>query len=283
MSTLTEPFSPDLADCMSLASLWRPARIVEPLNWVEHIPFAFWLIGVLRPRSIVELGTHSGNSFFAFCEATARHGVPSHLTAIDTWQGDEHAGTYDASVFADVSRYRDANFAASAHLIRALFDEARPNFAVASIDLLHIDGLHTYDAVRHDFETWRDTVSNRGIVLFHDIAVRERGFGVWQLWDELSARYPAFAFTHGYGLGVLGIGSDMPPPLQQFFHLSESAAARLRLFYHRLGESVIDREPELLRLQRRLFQIETSRSWKIANMLADAASVLRRPRTRATG
>jgi len=266
----------DFADCVSPATLWRPARIVDPDAWIEHIPFAFWLIGVLRPLSVVELGTLGGNSFFAFCQAAAQHGVPARLAAIDTWQGDEHAGLYGEEVFADVSRYRDANYPDSARLIRALFDDARPGFAAASIDLLHIDGLHTYDAVRHDFETWCDAVSNRGVVLFHDIAVRESGFGVWQLWEELSARYPAFAFSHGHGLGVLGVGSDMPAALQQLFQLSGSAAETLRTLYHRLGQSVVDREPELRRLRRRLFQIETSRSWKIANMLADSASFFRR-------
>jgi O-antigen biosynthesis protein len=271
----------DFADCVSPAILWRPARTIDPDAWIEHIPFAFWLIGALRPRSVVELGTLGGNSFFAFCQAAAAHGVQSRLTAIDTWQGDEHAGHYSEDVFADVSRYRDANYPESAHLMRALFDEARPNFATASIDLLHIDGLHTYDAVRHDFETWSDALSSRGVVLFHDIAVRERGFGVWQLWEELSARYPAFAFTHGHGLGVLGVGSEMPTALQQLFHLPEGAAETLRSLYHRLGQSVVDREAELRRLRRRLFQIETSRSWKFAGMLADAANVLRRAGGRA--
>jgi hypothetical protein len=266
----------DFAECVSPAILWRPARIVDPDAWSEHIPFAFWLIGVLRPRSVVELGTFRGNSFFAFCQAAAQHGVPTQLTAIDTWKGDAHLGLYGEEIFADVSSYRDANYPDSAHLIRALFDEARPKFATASIDILHIDGLHTYDAVRHDFEIWRDTVSSRGVVLFHDISVRERGFGVWQLWEELTARYPAFAFAHGHGLGVLGVGSDMPAELQQLFQLPDSAAEGLRMLYHRLGQTLIDREPELRHLRRRVFQIETSRSWKLANMLAEAASVLRR-------
>ena len=37
----------------------------------------------------------------------------------------------------------------------------------------------------------------------HDIGIRAAGFGVWRLWQELSARYPHYAFSHSAGLGVL--------------------------------------------------------------------------------
>ena len=40
----------------------RPIRLVDPTSWVPHIPFAFWLVDALRPRTVVELGTHTGNS-----------------------------------------------------------------------------------------------------------------------------------------------------------------------------------------------------------------------------
>ena len=44
---------------LSAASYWLPEHIVTSA-WLTHAPFAFWLVDVLRPRSIVELGTHHG-------------------------------------------------------------------------------------------------------------------------------------------------------------------------------------------------------------------------------
>ncbi|MGC8470258.1 MAG: class I SAM-dependent methyltransferase, partial [Acetobacteraceae bacterium] len=104
----------DLQGLVTRASLWPVERLVQPYAWISHIPFAFWLVGASRPRLVVELGTHTGNSFFAFCQAAETHGTGSRLVAVDTWTGDAHAGTYGGEVFRDVSTFRDARYAGSA-------------------------------------------------------------------------------------------------------------------------------------------------------------------------
>ena len=66
--------------------------------------------GVESPRTIVELGTHYGVSFFAFCQAVLDEGYPARLHAVDTWTGDPHAGEYGEEVIGVVHRVRDAAF-----------------------------------------------------------------------------------------------------------------------------------------------------------------------------
>jgi len=230
---------------------WEPARLVPPGAWVGHIPFAYWLIKALCPASFVELGTHSGNSYFAFCQAIAACCPGSRAFAVDTWQGDDHAGTYGEDVFAGVAQFNSGHFGQFSTLLRTTFDDARGYFPDAAVDLLHIDGLHSYEAVKHDFETWLGTLTDRAVVVFHDTNVRERGFGVWRLWQELSARYPSFEFHHSNGLGVLGVGPDQAPALRSLFELPPEAAAAFRRSISARGEA-FQRQVELADLQEEL-------------------------------
>jgi glycosyltransferase involved in cell wall biosynthesis len=121
-------------------------------------------------------------------------------------------------------------------LLRMEFDAAAEMFGDGSIDLLHIDGEHSYEAVRHDFETWLSKVSDRGVVLFHDTNARGRGFGVWRLWSELSKQWPGFEFLHCSGLGVLAVGSEVPEPVLDLCSVDASIAARVRDRFSLIGE-----------------------------------------------
>jgi hypothetical protein len=120
-------------------------------------------------------------------------------------------------------------------LIKSTFDEALSHFTERTIDLLHIDGYHAYEVVKHDFEAWLPKISERGVVLFHDINVREGDFGVWKFWEEVSEGYPHFEFIHGHGLGVLVVGRTPPEPFQAFLQAALEDGLKIRNFFFQLG------------------------------------------------
>jgi glycosyltransferase involved in cell wall biosynthesis len=216
----------------------RPTRLVWPPSWAGHLPFAFWIVDALRPRTFVELGTHTGVSYSAFVQGVQELGIGTACYAVDTWAGDAQAGFYGEEVYAEWSAFHDRQFAGASRLVRTTFDEAVCHFADESIDLLHIDGLHTYEAVRHDFETWRPKVSRRGVVLFHDVNAREGDFGAWRYWDELGHAFPSFTFLHGHGLGVLAVGPETSGNVAWLTTLPNASdeAVHVRRFFSTLGE-----------------------------------------------
>lgn len=292
-------------DLVTTSALMSPSRVHEPLSWVGHIPFALWLVEQHKPQTLVELGTHTGNSYFALCQSVLSNNLPTHCYAVDTWQGDVHAGQYGDDVYRSVTQYNDSHYSTFSHLLRMTFDEAAPQFSDGAIDFLHIDGLHTYEAVRHDFETWLPKLSDRAVVLFHDTNVRERGFGVWQLWEELSARYPSIHFDHSHGLGVLFVGKEQPLAVHEILKRWATPEARdiAHQFFAKLGQcvefewritshnqvvaelngqianlkqDVTERDGQIVNLNRAVAVFETSTSWRVTRPLRWLGDQLKR-------
>lgn len=211
-------------------------RIVPPYPWVGHIPFAYLLIDLLRPRVFVELGTDSGNSYLAVCQAVKQLNTNTKCFAVDSWVGDEHARHYGDEVYQSLRSYHDPRYAEFSTLIRKWFKDAVHDFEDKSIDLLHIDGLHTYEAVKEDFETWLPKLSDRAVVIFHDSAVEGRDFGVRQYVDELSDKYRIFDFVHSNGLTVLLAGDQIPQKFEEFFNYASSNQSDVRVFFKSIAE-----------------------------------------------
>lgn len=215
--------------------LRAPLRLVAS-EWAGHIPFAMLLVDVLSPVTIVELGTFSGVSYCAFCQAVAELGLDCRCYAVDTWEGDPQSGFFGPEVLEELKQHHDPLYGGFSTLIESTFDEAVSHFSDSTIDLLHIDGYHAYEVVKHDFENWLPKMSSRGIILLHDINVREGDFGVWKLWDELKVRYPHFEFIHEHGLGLAAVGEAYNDGLRQLLALRESDRVLVREFLSQLGQ-----------------------------------------------
>jgi len=192
--------------------------------WFGHIPFGTWLIGALKPNVLVELGVHTGTSYFAFCQAISKLKLKTKAYGVDTWRGNPNENYNDAWVYyyntnntiLDKLIIHNKHYGAFSQLLPMTFEQAS-HIIIKPIDLLHIDGSHDYKSVRSDFETWLPKMSDRGIILFHDIAEvpgdHEAHIGPMKLWHELIQLYPNLSFNHSCGLGVLFIGQRIPEEL----------------------------------------------------------------------
>ena len=158
----------------------------------------------MRPERLVELGSQYGCSLFTFCQAVRDFKLDTEINAVDMWSGDIGAEITGEEVYALVQKtaatyYPEVNL----HLFQMCFDDARPNFADNSIDILHIDGGHTFEDVEHDFTTWLPKLKENGIVLFHDV-YSPIDQGSCDHWEKTKKEYDCyFDFTHSCGLGIL--------------------------------------------------------------------------------
>ena len=232
----------------------HPSRVATSSR-LGHVPFGMYIIDLLRPKALAELGTHDGVSYCASCQAVKELGLDTRCYGIDTWPEDAQAGVHGPEVLADLQEHHNPLYGSFSRLIQSNFDEALNCFADKTFDLLQFSGCQTYEEVKADFENWLPKMTERGVVLFHGISIRELDHGVSKLWDELKLQYSSFEFVHSHGMGVLAVGHDYPEEFNALLHCSEAEAISVRRFFSYVGarletaQELQSAKPELERLK----------------------------------
>ena len=185
--------------------------------WEGHRKFAEWLVSYLKPEVIVDLGVDWGFSTFSF-------GMPriGHVYGIDTFEGDDFTGKTNGYNYDYVLSKREKLFMnENVTFIKGYFNDVAKTWD-KKIDILHIDGDHSYDAVKNDFETWSKFLNDDGVVLMHDTCVETafgNEYGVKRFFEEIDL--PKCTFTHTYGLGVVSKNKNLIEIIQNNFDLSK--------------------------------------------------------------
>ena len=163
--------------------------------WRGHHYFALWLVKELQPLTIVDLGVDKGFSTFIFGAQNI-----GKVYGIDWFKkycflGD---GIDDYIPTMRNKRKMEKKFLiTNITIIRSKFSEVAKKWK-KNIDILHIDGTHTYKDVKEDYQTWIKFLNENSIILFHDINIYK---GLTRFFNELNL--PKYKFTHSYGLGVV--------------------------------------------------------------------------------
>lgn len=161
----------------------------------------------LRPRAFLEIGTRNGGTFFVLC----RLADPSATVISLDLPGGDFGGGYTVFQIPVLRRMKMPGQRLSLIRDDSHKEPARVRVTHAlsqsPLDLLLIDGDHTYDGVRRDFEMYSSLVRPGGVVAFHDIVeVNVPDFGVSRFWAEVKSRHRHREIIENPDQGWGGIG-----------------------------------------------------------------------------
>jgi len=132
-------------------------------QFVEILADYFSTAKVAKPR-MVEVGVYTG-----IVSAAVLRAFPKlHLYMVDPWEWFGDAGPYAMS-FRMLDAIARTEFAAKRRtLMRQKSLEAARLFGKRELDVVYLDGDHTYKSVRADIKAWWPRVRIGGLLCGHD-------------------------------------------------------------------------------------------------------------------
>lgn len=198
-------------DLVSFVFSFPIRLVIAPIQMREEIAELLKVAARRRLRIILEIGTANGGTLFLFAKVAEPQ---STIISIDLPEGSFGGGysSWRIPLYRSFSRSQKTRM----HLVRAnshnlqTLAEVKRILDGRPVDLLLIDGDHTYEGVRKDFEMYSPLVGNGSIIAFHDIVPgpQENVGGVPEFWQEIRRTVTSVEIVwswnqRGYGIGVI--------------------------------------------------------------------------------
>lgn len=200
-----------LEDFVDLAFNFKACGLnIVPSQIRKEITKLLKILQKLKPRNILEIGTAKGGTLFLFSQIAD---PCAKIISIDL-PGGKFGGGYSKW---KIPLYK--SFASNKQKIYLIRDDSHKKQSLEKIkrilngeklDFLFIDGDHTYEGVRKDFEMYGSLVKKDGIVAFHDIVPGSKEYvgGVPKFWKEIKKKYKHKEIVKdwkqkGFGIGVI--------------------------------------------------------------------------------
>jgi cephalosporin hydroxylase len=148
--------------------------------WMQQNGFEFWSLiekfQEIEPKVIVEVGSAHGGTLLFFDQLVGEDGLTIGLT----WPQDT-AFTCLRMCPDHQRKGTIKGFECNTHL-KTTLTLLKKALGKRKIDCLFLDGDHSYEGCKQDYEMYSPLVRTGGIIGFHDVAIEP---GIAKLFDEM--------------------------------------------------------------------------------------------------
>ena len=187
------------------------STFISPIQIREEIKNLLLILDKAKPKVILEIGTARGGTLFLFSNIAHEEAT---LISVDLYQTIEKR-----ILFRYIGKEKQKIFLiqGDSHSIETL-RKIEGILRDDKVDFLFIDGDHSYEGVKKDFEMYSPLVRKGGIIAFHDIipdyytkyGIKTSSWAgeVYKFWDEVKEKYEHLEIVKdknqdGFGIGII--------------------------------------------------------------------------------
>jgi predicted O-methyltransferase YrrM len=186
-------------------------RLEMPSGLGDSAWALYGLVRSMKPQVCVEIGSAQGRSA-CFIGTALRDNGMGKLYAIDPHCQTDWNDTASIDTYSIMMRnIRRLKLQKHVEIVREMSNTAAQRWSLP-IDLLFIDGDHSYEGVKYDWNAFVSFVQPFGLVIFHDTLWNLRpdpklyrdDMGVPRFVEELREQgYPVITFEHDFGVSLI--------------------------------------------------------------------------------